>query len=305
MVKKSSKKPSDVKTSKRSKATPVQIESMTVGQINDWKKAGRAYTRLQSEIYASLSSQRAQVQDKILESLASNASKDLKFEKWTRILPYEFADRPLDIKGSLLADPGGRFNFGEIDELLFPRFGALYIAKDRGTAIAEYFGQKSLEHGLEPNEYSLRDSQSIAFVSVNGEIESYIDLSSTGSLEDFVAITKRVKIPKHLRDLARKQGIDSTKVIQNSSELLLSLLDPDWRAMPAMASIPANCQVFGQLVLAAGIEGIVYPSVRGESQCIAIFPQNFRGTGSYVEIVPPYPPFVSTTRIESSTRPKK
>jgi hypothetical protein len=63
--------------------------------------------------------------------------------------------------------------------------------------------------------------------------------------------------------------------IKNQTELLKSLLDPNWRAACMQFDIPANSQIFGQLVANAGIEGILYSSKYTKSDCLAIFPQNF------------------------------
>ena len=57
--------------------------------------------------------------------------------------------------------------------------------------------------------------------------------------------------------------------------LLNSLLDPEWRALCMQFDIPANCQIFGQLVASAGITGILYPSKFTKKKCLAIYPQNF------------------------------
>lgn len=47
--------------------------------------------------------------------------------------------------------------------------------------------------------------------------------------------------------------------------------------------IPANCQIFGQLVANAGIEGILYPSKFTNKKCLAIYPQNF-DSESFVKV---------------------
>jgi hypothetical protein len=49
----------------------------------------------------------------------------------------------------------------------------------------------------------------------------------------------------------------------------------DWRNWPMIYDVPATCQVFGSLVMNAGIEGIRYDSSITGRECIAIFPQNF------------------------------
>lgn len=53
--------------------------------------------------------------------------------------------------------------------------------------------------------------------------------------------------------------------------------------------IPANSQVFAGFVIDAGFDGIVYPSTRGEGNCVAVFPQNFPDRDSSVELLDPAP----------------
>lgn len=62
------------------------------------------------------------------------------------------------------------------------------------------------------------------------------------------------------------------------------MLEPHWRAWCMQFDIPANCQIFGQLVASSGIEGILYPSKFSKKKnCLAIYPQNF-DSSSYVAI---------------------
>lgn len=293
-----------MKPKKNPKAKPrkiIPLDSFTEEQIANWKKIGKVYVRMQAELFASLAAQRSEFQERLLRALSEAASKSFQFSGWTRIVPYEFADQPLSLKGSLLANPGGRFNYGEIDEMRFPRFGCLYVAENRETANAEYFGLVSKEAGLEPHEYSLRDTRSITYVSVKGELERYIDLTSSDVLQEFVAITKHFKVPKQLQDLAIKLSIKPHFIIQTKKDMLASLLEDNWRALPAMADVPANCQIFGHFVMASGVEGILFPSVRGNGKCLAIFTQNFRGTSSFVELLPPHPEFVHAPRVDGNS----
>ncbi len=54
--------------------------------------------------------------------------------------------------------------------------------------------------------------------------------------------------------------------------------------MPILFSIPANCQILGHIAYEAGIEGILYTSVKDGKKCAAIFPRNFNNSSSFVEI---------------------
>lgn len=64
--------------------------------------------------------------------------------------------------------------------------------------------------------------------------------------------------------------------------------------------VPAGTQVFGSIALDAGIEGIVYKSVMTGSECLALFPQNFVNSSSYIELDDPAPTDDVPRRIDSS-----
>ena len=77
------------------------------------------------------------------------------------------------------------------------------------------------------------------------------------------------------------------------------LEDPDWRRWPTFFDVPAAPQIFGSLVQSAGIEGILYTSAITGGECIAIFPQNFLNSTSFVELDDPAPTGVQI-RIDST-----
>jgi hypothetical protein len=60
-------------------------------------------------------------------------------------------------------------------------------------------------------------------------------------------------------------------------------------------------QIFGRIVLDAGIEGILYDSVLTQSQCSAIYPHNLQNSSSYIEMDDPCPPEVIKRRTDSTT----
>ncbi len=64
--------------------------------------------------------------------------------------------------------------------------------------------------------------------------------------------------------------------------------------------VPATCQVFGGLVKDAGIEGIRYNSAITERECLAIFPQNFLNSSSFLQLDDLAPAEKVQSRIDSS-----
>lgn len=58
-----------------------------------------------------------------------------------------------------------------------------------------------------------------------------------------------------------------------------------WRNSPAQIDVPANSQILGQLAHESGIEAILYPSkMSSTKKCLAIFPENFSNSDSFVKI---------------------
>ena len=73
--------------------------------------------------------------------------------------------------------------------------------------------------------------------------------------------------------------------VRSYDELRKSILHEEWRHAPALADIPANSQIFGQLVHECGVEAILYPSSKSQAKkCLAIYPKNFLNSTSYVKI---------------------
>jgi hypothetical protein len=116
---------------------------------------------------------------------------------------------------------------------------------------------------------------SISIVAVNGKLGSIIDLTHPDRLESFLNLIKEFSASKSTFQAAKKIPLDTPRAVRTLNELIDSLLEPNWRSMCMQFDVPANCQIFGQLVANTGIEGILYPSKFTKKKCLAIYPQNF------------------------------
>jgi hypothetical protein len=94
---------------------------------------------------------------------------------------------------------------------------------------------------------------------VSGVLNSVIDLNKGGELQDFVNLINDFKIPEHLKESFKKFNL-SSELVTTVPMLINCLLDPNWRVNPMQFDVPSTSQIFGQLAIDAGIEGIVYPS---------------------------------------------
>lgn len=70
--------------------------------------------------------------------------------------------------------------------------------------------------------------------------------------------------------------------------MLVGLLDPNYAQSPTIVDQPAASQWFGFYVKEAGIQGIVYPSVRNKiGYNLAVFPENIIGTNAKLRLLDP------------------
>jgi hypothetical protein len=247
-----------------------------------------------------LAFERNKISDKLQEALLQAAEGPFEFRRWQRLVKYKHALEPLSAVGSL-KEPGGRFNIPDINSQQFPPFAALYVAEDKGTALAETLGRPETVGGkLSASELALSKADSISIVAVSGRLDSIIDLHNLGRLQPFLNLIKDFPVPPHLIKTAKEMGIEPPRLVGTVNELESTLLGPRWRAMPMQFDVPASCQIFGQLVAKAGIEGILYPSSLTEKKCLAIFTAELE-KGSYIGLDDQPPAGTKTVRLESGT----
>lgn len=276
------------------------LDQFTVDAVRNAKKYGRERVRYYWEYYTSLARQRTEKSDEIKRCLLSAAEVPSPLKRWQRVVDYRYSLHPLSAVGSLITDPGGRFNIGDIDRTQFPPFPALYLAADQSTAIVERFGEIEAPAGLSNLDFALRSGPSFSCVSVSGCLDSVVDLRHRERLRSFVDIIKTFKLPTDLAAHARELGIDPPSVIGSVDELISALTRPGWREEPMQVDIPAASQIFGQLVWSAGIEGIVFPSSRSGAACVAIFPENL-SSSSFAELDDKAPAGVTHLRLDGTT----
>jgi RES domain len=273
-----------------------QLES---GRVSDIIKSRKLYEDLVEfhwRYYSELAFQRRRIREELNSSLR-NAAADFQFSGWQRVVKYKYSLDPLSAKGSLF-DPGGRFNVGAIDPTRYPMFPALYVAADKGTALAEVLGRNQDAGSLTPEQLALTKPDSISALSVTGKLDAVVDIRTSGNLSRFVSLIKDFRLSKPLISEARRIGWSLT-LITTVAELKAVLMLDNWRNWPTLYDVPAGGQVFGGIAVDAGIEGILYESVLTGRECLAIFPQNFLNSSSSVELDDPAPSDDVRMRIDS------
>lgn len=283
----------------------VLLEQFSQRSLQQWLASARKLTELQSGLFFGLESARQQFSPELIEAIRANLVAGQAFDGWARIVDYRYCLMPLSVAGSLKGN-GGRFNIGgSLNPAVFPPFPALYIAEDYPTAFRERFGSDTglKSHGLTAAELALRASASFTHVALRGQLELVIDISELRSLQLFAAVLRKFSLPDHIRRLSRQLGMRSPPfLVRSAGALQRQLLLPDWRVLPAQFDLPSNSQVFGRIAAAAGAHGILYPSARhAGKQCLAMYPQNWKSSASYVEVRDGAPTGARLTRIDAGT----
>ena len=182
-------------------------------------------------------------------------------------------------------------------------FPGLYLAHDKGTALAELLGRSDTDQPLTSEELALTKPDSVTVVSVSGNLESVLDVRDATNLMGFVNLIKGFRISSALRAKAKKLGLPSSGLIlvRTPEVLQEALMKKDWRHWPMQFDVPSASQIFGQIVMDAGSEGILYNSTMTEQPCLVVYPQNFANSPSYVELDGPLPLDTVQRRVDGDT----
>lgn len=259
------------------------LDQFSSSDLTNWKRIGTGIDKYNYRLYFALESQRAENQDKLVSALRESGGNSIELEKWVRTIDYGYSDQPLSSAGSLTG-VGGRFNIGrDVGPIRFSPFPALYLASTEATSHNEKFGS-SKENNLESHELALAPKKSYATVFVRGKIDHLFDLRSANSLTLFTEVIKQFEIPKEVSIIAIELRFPPSKAIKTTKELLNSLMAENWRYYPTQHGIPANSQIFATFLIAAGFEGVIYKSQKGLGDCIALFPELFEASSSYIEL---------------------
>ena len=263
------------------------LDIISIPDIRRYKQRHEAILDYYYEYYSYFQNERAKRIEDIKEAILSNTG-SFEFSAWHRILDLQFMENPLSARGSVLNDPGGRFNIGNIDQLKFPSFPALYLAENYETAYREknqILPDEKFDEGLSSDDLSLTDQNSTVDLLLRGHLKSVIDLSDKNSLKDFYNVIKDIKLSKQLEKKSQRLNLATMYHVKSYQELRKSILQDKWRQLPMLTDIPANSQIFGQLVHISQVEGIVYLSRMSASlKCLAVFPKNFVKSDSQIKI---------------------
>jgi hypothetical protein len=119
-------------------------------------------------------------------------------------------------------------------------------------------------------------------------------------VKEFSQIIGKFRMNKELQQIARKLDMKGSLLIYTGKDLYKSLLG-NWWDMPVQYGLPSNSQVFARFLRQAGFEGVIYPSTKGEGECIALFLDQLDGSDAVIELADKPPPQVVITRLDAKT----
>jgi RES domain-containing protein len=299
-------KPSSAGSSDPDLPSLLELERFSAASLHQWKTAAQRMEALQRSLHFGLEDQRQRAEGRLLESIRACASSNFAASGWSRVVDYRYSLEPLSMAGSLQGI-GGRFNIGGgLSPGAFTPFPALYCAEDYSTAFLEKFGSRETgREGLTGAELALRTPTSFTQVRLQLRLETVLDISNAAVLKPIVEILKGFQLPKSVPQTARKLGLKQAPwLIRSASTLQQHLLHPSWRMLPTQFDLPSNSQIFGRLVAAAGVHAILYSSARNSThRCLALYPQNWGGSVSFVELADATPAGVQVSRLDGTNIP--
>jgi len=272
----------------------------SVDNIKKIKTQNLKFIEYHWEEYSFLAYKREQIFDEIKLSLSSAIINDYTFENWSRCVRFKFSHHPLCTVGSIV-DNGGRFNIGKINRNIQP-FHSLYIAENSKTSLQEHLGihDQDKNDKLTGYDLALMRSNSHSDIKLSGKLEQILDITDITKLSDFLETINKFEIPEYLIKKAKNIGLDSSSIIQTLEQLEDAFYLENFRIDPVNFDIPSASQIFGQIAFRIGFQGILYNSTKTNHKCLAVFPENFHKSESYITIVDESPSVIKITKIDKT-----
>lgn len=263
----------------------VSPEEFIHNQLIQFEKYDRKHHEFWAEYLGSLAFEREKRLEDIKSALWDARLQGFQMPAASRIVGGNYARNPLCTIGSTIE--GGRFNFGGQASYM-GAFHCLYIADSFDTAFAEKFflgkDERTPKGDLSALDLQVKRLGSFAHLQLGVSLETYIDVREIERLRPFCEIIASIKVAPHFYKRAKGLRINLSS-IKSLDQLRSGLLEEKYKQWGVWVDHPSPSQWFGHYARAAGIGGIVYPSVRsGAGVNVALFPDNLKDTASYVEI---------------------
>ena len=141
---------------------------------------------------------------------------------------------------------------------------------------------------LSPEEYSLRPTGSFSCYRVKISLEKVLDLRNPNALKRFLEIISQINPSLHILFLAKKLKLTPPKTVKTVERLYKAILAPNYKQWAAELDQPSQSQWLALYVREAGINGIIYPSVRNQDGFnVAVFSDTFSYSDNVVQLIDP------------------
>ena len=273
--------------------TPEQYIEAYLTRLEKFDKARLDFENLYQSY---LSQEREKRLDKIIDALSSSA-RMVYNDTCVRVVSGHYGDDPLCTYGSLV--DSGRFNFGSTGSF-YSQFDCHYIANNFETAFQEKYHYSNEElHGsvLSPSGMALLEApESFNSTRIEVSLSNCLDLRNPNSLNSFFDVIAEI-IPSDGLQWEWKKWCQKYKqvyqpliTVQEIETLFFSIYDPNFKQYESYLDIPSNSQWLGHYARLAGIQAIIYLSVRNETGYnLAVFPTNLKETDSYLKLTDDLP----------------
>lgn len=282
----------------------LELDRFSEASVNRWNSISADLDELNNVLQFNLEPERRRHRKDLVEALSREQSVSVDLKNWARIISFRYSGSPLSAAGSL-SSYGGRFNPGfDLEPGTLDPFPALYLAENYETAYREKFQRAVGDKvdGLTPEELALGEGGSHSTVILTGQLNKIFDMTRPDHLHGLAVILGKIKMPQRAEVLKKRLKIPpkDLKMVSTSRQLFDVCTVQNWRVLPVQYGLPAHGHIIGEMIKAAGFEGILYSSTKAGGRCIALFPDQL-APGSYVELLDAPPDFVQHPRLDLET----
>ena len=270
----------------KNKSHKVSPEEYVEFVLINLEKANKLQKAFHKNYHTYLNTERNNRKEEIITSLKIAGKQTFKGLLY-RVVLSNYMQDPLCLYGSLLHS--GRFNFGGNISPDYPDFSCLYVSSSLYGAQCEKFPNED-SNNLLSNEKSLAPNNSFLISRCQVLLKKCIDIRTPDNLKKFTKIISEINPTAGLRRYWRKinqkikKKVEPLNTIKSTKQLHQSLLEKNYKQWETYVDLPSNSQWFGSYVKEAGIEAIIYPSIKDKkSYNLAIYPCNLK-TGSYIRL---------------------
>lgn len=276
------------------------LDKFSADDIDRWKQSYQKLYEFYWDEYSYYAHQRTRKAESLKNAILE-VCQPYTFKDWYRCIDVRHMLKPLSAVGSKISLQGGRFNIGQIDFGKFPSFPALYIAENQETSEREKFQVKKDNSVFDAFDFGLVKKSSYGFVRMHGNIELVIDITNDINLKPFLKQIKKLVPSEEIIKKAQALGVNVPDSIRTMKKLKETLTEWEWSSNPVVLDIPSNSQIFGLIAKMAGAHGILYKSKFYTGKCLAIFPENFNASTSFVQTTDPMPTDQVIARLDKNS----